>query len=68
MNYLNFIIELNVLNYYYNLQVYKYFDFIRTILNYTNELQINNGNNVQKYTLRIKIEKDYNIKKHKIIY
>ena len=39
MNCLNFIIELNVLNYYYNLQVYKYFDFIRTILNYTNELK-----------------------------
>ena len=37
MNYLNFIIELNVLNYYYNLQVYKYFDFIRTISKHTNE-------------------------------
>lgn len=35
MNCLNFIIELNVLNYYYNLQVYKYFDFIRTISKYT---------------------------------
>ena len=68
MNYLNFIIELNVLNYYYNLQVYKYFDFIRTIFNYTNELKINTDNNVQKYTSRIKIGKDYNIKEHKIIY
>lgn len=65
MNCLNFIIELYVLNYYYNLQVYKYFDFIRTISNYTNEHQFNKDNNVQKYTSRIKIEKDYNIKEHK---
>ena len=62
MNCLNFIIELNVLNYYYNLQVYKYFDFIRTILEYTNDALINKYNNVQNYTLKFKIEKDYNIK------
>ena len=68
MNCLNFIIELYVLNYYYNLQVYKYFDFIRTILEYTNDALINKYNNVQNYTLKFKIEKDYNIKEHKIIY
>ena len=65
MNFLNFIIELNVLNYYYNLQVYKYFDFIRTILEYTNDALINKYNNVQNYTLKFKIEKDYNIKQIK---
>lgn len=31
-NQLYLFIQLNVLNYYYNLQVYKYFDFIRTVL------------------------------------
>ena len=44
MNCLNFIIELYVLNYYYNLQVYKYFYFIRTVLSYTNELTFFNPN------------------------
>ncbi len=61
-NYLILILQLNVLNYYYNLQVYKYFDFIRTILEYTNDALINKYNNVQNYTLKFKIEKDYNIK------
>ena len=59
--------QLNVLNYYYNLQVYKYFDFIRTILEYTNDALINKYNNVQKYTSKIKSAKDYNIKKQYII-
>ena len=66
--------QLNVLNYYYNLQVYKYFYFIRTVLSYTNELtffliptSFNEYSNVQIYTLRLKIEKDYNIKKQYII-
>ena len=61
-NYLILILQLNVINYYYNLQVYKYFDFIRTILEYTNDALINKYNNVQNYTLKFKIEKDYNIK------
>ena len=61
-NYLILILQLNVLNYYYNLQVYKYFDFIRTILQHTNDTLINKYNNVQNYTLKFKIEKDYNIK------
>ena len=30
--------QLNVLNYYYNLQVYKYFDLLRTILYHANEI------------------------------
>ena len=30
-------IQLNILNYYYNLQVYKHFYFIRTVLSHTNE-------------------------------
>ena len=66
--------QLNVLNYYYNLQVYKYFYFIRTVLSYTNELtffliptSFNEYSNVQIYTLRLKIEKDYNIKEQYII-
>ncbi len=40
MNIIYTILQLNILNYYYILQVYKYFDLIRTISYHTNELNL----------------------------
>lgn len=36
MNIILLSLQLNILNNYYNLQVYKYFDLLRTILYNTN--------------------------------